>query len=62
MIVLRDLKLRRGIKMLFQHNPSEPIGIWDTLREDARGRTKDDVAGIRHIYLDLDERGEEALK
>ena len=26
-----------GIKMLFQHNPSEPIGIWDTLKEDTRG-------------------------
>src|SRR4029450_4129908 len=26
-----------GVKMLFQHNPSEPIGIWDSLREDARG-------------------------
>jgi HK97 family phage prohead protease len=26
-----------GIKMLFQHNPSEPIGIWQSLREDARG-------------------------
>jgi len=26
-----------GIKMLFQHNPSEPIGIWEQLREDARG-------------------------
>ena len=26
-----------GVKMLFQHNPSEPIGVWDVLREDARG-------------------------
>jgi uncharacterized protein len=26
-----------GIKMLFQHDPNEPIGVWDTLREDARG-------------------------
>ncbi len=26
-----------GIKMLFQHDPSEPIGVWETLREDARG-------------------------
>jgi hypothetical protein len=34
----------------------------NALRDDARGRTKDDVAGIRHVYLDLDERGEEALK
>ncbi len=26
-----------GIKMLFQHNPAEPIGVWDEVREDARG-------------------------
>ena len=36
----RDSLARRGpsgIKLLFQHNPSEPIGIWQSLREDARG-------------------------
>lgn len=26
-----------GIKMLFQHNPAEPIGVWEVIREDARG-------------------------
>jgi len=26
-----------GIKMLFQHNPNQPIGVWHTLREDVRG-------------------------
>jgi len=26
-----------GIKLLWQHDPSEPIGVIDTLREDARG-------------------------
>jgi len=26
-----------GIKMLFQHNPSEPIGIWEQITEDGRG-------------------------
>ena len=26
-----------GIKMLFQHNPAEPIGVWEQLKEDARG-------------------------
>lgn len=25
------------IKMLFQHDPTEPIGVWDEIREDARG-------------------------
>jgi Escherichia/Staphylococcus phage prohead protease len=26
-----------GIKMLYQHNPAEPIGVWDSLKEDSRG-------------------------
>jgi hypothetical protein len=26
-----------GIKMLFQHDPNQPIGIWQDLVEDARG-------------------------
>ena len=26
-----------AIRMLFQHNASEPIGVWQDLREDARG-------------------------
>lgn len=26
-----------GIKMLFQHDAAEPIGVWDALYEDARG-------------------------
>jgi uncharacterized protein len=26
-----------AIKMLFQHNPAEPIGVWDVIREDAKG-------------------------
>jgi hypothetical protein len=26
-----------GIRMLFQHDPGEPIGIWTEVREDARG-------------------------
>jgi HK97 family phage prohead protease len=44
-----------GIKLLFQHNPSEPIGIWQSLREDARGllvrgRLMLDVARAREIH------------
>jgi uncharacterized protein len=27
----------RGIKMLFQHDPAEPIGVWLEVREDAHG-------------------------
>jgi len=26
-----------GIRMLYQHDPVEPVGIWHELREDARG-------------------------
>lgn len=26
-----------NIKMLYQHNPSEPIGIWQTIKEDQKG-------------------------
>lgn len=36
----RDSLARRGaagIKLLFQHNPSEPIGVWHHIVEDARG-------------------------
>jgi HK97 family phage prohead protease len=43
-----------GIKMLFQHNPSEPIGIWDSLKEDARGlyargRLMPEIARAREV-------------
>ena len=43
-----------GIKLLFQHDPAEPIGVWDVLREDAkglfaRGRLMTDVARAREI-------------
>lgn len=36
----RDSLSSRGaqsIKMLFQHDPAEPIGVWEEIREDARG-------------------------
>ncbi|MGK6315250.1 HK97 family phage prohead protease [Neorhizobium sp. DT-125] len=26
-----------GVRMLYQHDPNEPIGAWKTIREDARG-------------------------
>lgn len=26
-----------GVRMLFQHDPAEPVGAWMDLREDARG-------------------------
>lgn len=27
----------RGVRMLYQHDPGEPIGAWTVIREDARG-------------------------
>ncbi len=43
-----------GVKMLFQHNPAEMIGVWDEIREDARGlfvrgRLMQEVSRAREI-------------
>ncbi|MBY6134381.1 HK97 family phage prohead protease [Nocardioides marinus] len=27
----------RSVKMLWQHDPAQPIGVWDEVREDSRG-------------------------
>ncbi|MFZ5964707.1 HK97 family phage prohead protease [Thalassococcus sp. BH17M4-6] len=45
---------RRGIKMLWQHDPAQPIGIWDEVREDARGLY------VKGRLLDSVARGREA--
>jgi len=35
---LKALKAQeRRVKMLWQHDPGQPIGIWDAVREDGRG-------------------------
>ena len=35
---LERLQARGGtVKMLWQHDPAQPIGVWDEIREDARG-------------------------
>jgi Escherichia/Staphylococcus phage prohead protease len=52
-----DTLAKRGIRripMLFQHDPSEPVGVWTELREDhrglfARGRLIPDVARAREL-------------
>lgn len=43
-----------GIKMLFQHDPHQPIGVWTQLKEDARGlyakgRLMPEVAKAREV-------------
>jgi uncharacterized protein len=44
-----------GVKMLWQHDPGRPIGVWTTLREDkvglwAEGRLALDTSGGREAY------------
>ncbi len=44
----------RGVKMLFQHDPAEPIGAWLDIAEDARGlrvrgRLMPEVARAREV-------------
>lgn len=43
-----------GIRMLFQHDPATPIGVWREIREDARGllvsgRLMTEVAKAREV-------------
>ncbi len=33
----RLAKAGHGVKMLWQHDPAQPIGVWDEVREDERG-------------------------
>ncbi|MEE9455225.1 MAG: HK97 family phage prohead protease [Paracoccaceae bacterium] len=33
----RVKKMGSKVKMLWQHNPTQPIGVWDDIREDAKG-------------------------
>ena len=42
------------VKMLWQHDPSQPIGIWDEVREDARG------LWVKGRILSAVEKGREA--
>lgn len=45
---------RRAVRMLWQHDPAQPIGVWDEVREDARGLY------VKGRILDSVERGREA--
>jgi HK97 family phage prohead protease len=46
---------QRKIKMLWQHDPSRPIGVWDSFRDDSKG-----VIGRGRILTEV-QAGSEAL-
>ncbi|MEM6467910.1 MAG: HK97 family phage prohead protease, partial [Pseudomonadota bacterium] len=46
---------RSPIRMLWQHDPTQPIGIWDEVREDPKGLY------VRGRLLTEVQRGREAL-
>ena len=35
--LVKSRRQGRSIKMLYQHDPSQPIGVWDDLAEDSKG-------------------------
>lgn len=53
---LADISQKNGrVKMLWQHDPTQPIGVWDEVREDAKG------LWVKGRILDTVEKGREAL-
>ena len=44
----------RSVKLLWQHDPAQPIGVWDEVAEDARGLR------VRGRLLDITQKGREA--
>ncbi|WP_370303987.1 HK97 family phage prohead protease [Pseudooceanicola sp.] len=44
----------RKVKMLWQHDPAQPIGVWDAVAEDARGLR------VKGRLLDITQKGREA--
>ncbi|MBE1284729.1 MAG: HK97 family phage prohead protease [Rhodobacteraceae bacterium] len=45
---------RQRVKMLWQHDPSQPIGVWDEVREDDQG------LWVKGRLLDSTQKGREA--
>lgn len=46
---------KRSVKMLWQHDPAQPIGVWDVVQEDARGLF------VKGRILQSVEKGREAI-
>jgi len=45
----------RSVKMLWQHDPAQPIGVWDEVREDGKGLF------VKGRILDTVAKGREAI-
>ncbi|MCF6234351.1 MAG: HK97 family phage prohead protease [Rhodobacteraceae bacterium] len=45
----------RKVKMLWQHDPAQPIGVWDEVREDKRG------LWVKGRLLEATQKGQEAI-
>jgi hypothetical protein len=52
---------QKWLQHMNDHNFEIYISM-NALRDDARGRTKEDIVRIRHIYLDLDQEGDAVLQ
>lgn len=52
-----------GVRMLYQHDPAEPIGVWTKLQEDARGLYVEGrlAKGVKRAREVLDLMREQAL-
>ena len=48
------MRAGRSVKMLWQHDPAQPIGVWDELREDDKGLY------VKGRLLESVEKGREA--
>lgn len=54
-----SLARRKSVKMLWQHDPNQPIGVWDVVREDGvglyvKGRLLDGVQKAREAMVLLE--------
>jgi HK97 family phage prohead protease len=65
--LVKSKRTGRKIKMLWQHDPHQPIGVWDDLAEDGKGLWvkgrlfKDSVARASEAYALLKEGGLDGL-
>jgi HK97 family phage prohead protease len=65
--LVKSRRAGRTIKMLWQHDPHQPIGVWDDLAEDGKGLWvkgrlfKDSVAKAAEAYALLREGGLDGL-